>query len=164
MIEDQKPAKKTKTKIPPSDIPEMDESNSDESSSVESLVKASLKEAADFTAEETTTPAPTSRMSEFAKTPMAAKLSGTYHETTGKLKRKFGEYTKDPLLKEEGLNQELLGKVHRLVGSIRTIRVAAREKFESKKVEGRQLLRKHSLKLLDVANEIADDVRNLILK
>lgn len=158
MIEDQKPSKKTKNKPFPTEIlaSEMD------SGSVESLAKASLEGAAEFITPEPT-PAPT-RMEEFAKTPIAAKLSGTYHETTGKIKRKFGEFTNDANLKEEGLNQELLGKVHRLVGSIRTIRVAAREKLELKKVEGKKLIRKHGLKLLDVANELADDVKNLILK
>jgi uncharacterized protein YjbJ (UPF0337 family) len=144
--------------------------NADNPNSVENLVKASLKEANEFT---TPTAAPDSliepstertRMGEFAKTPIAAKLSGTYHETAGKLKRKFGEITKDPNLKEEGLNQEFLGKVHRLVGSIRTIRVATREKYEFKKVEGKKILRKHGLKLLDVANELADDMKNLLLK
>ena len=133
-----------------------------ESGTVENLVKSSLEEASEFITPEPVTPP--SYMGEFAKTPIAAKLSGTYNETTGLLKRKFGEFTSDVNLQEEGLSQEILGKVHLLVGSIRTIRIEAQEKLELKKIEAKNLIRKHSLKLLDVATEITDDVKKLLLK
>lgn len=113
---------------------------------------------------ETPQEAPASRLSEFAKTGTAAKLSGTFNETAGKLKRKFGEMTNDEALKEAGLNQELLGKIHRLVGTIREIRSGTAQKIETKKVEGQKIIRKHGAKLLDVAYELAEDLKKLILK
>ena len=61
-------------------------------------------------------------MDEFAKTATAAKLSGTYNKTAGYLKRKIGEIADDPELAKSGRDQQLLGKIHRLVGSVRQAR------------------------------------------
>lgn len=63
-----------------------------------------------------------SKLDEFAKTGIAAKLSGKFHETAGTVKRKIGEVTGNPELVDEGRKQELLGKVHRLVGAVRGVR------------------------------------------
>lgn len=59
-----------------------------------------------------------------SKTPAAAKMSGTFHETAGFIKRKLGELSSDSALEDAGRNQQLLGKVHRLVGSLRGARNA----------------------------------------
>lgn len=39
------------------------------------------------------------KLDEFSKTANAAKLTGAFHETSGFLKRKIGEFTKDASLK-----------------------------------------------------------------
>jgi uncharacterized protein YjbJ (UPF0337 family) len=70
-------------------------------------------------------PEATSRVDEFAKTARAAKMSGTYHEIVGSLKRKFGGIAEDTDLEKAGRNQQILGKVHRLVGSLRSVRESA---------------------------------------
>lgn len=108
-----------------------------------------------------TAPTP-SRLEKFVQTSTAAKLSGTFNESAGRLKRKIGEITDDATLKDAGLNQELLGKIHKLVGSVREIRETAQTRFEKTKVEGQKILRKHGARLLDVAIDFVDDVKKLL--
>ena len=109
-------------------------------------------------------PSEPTRLEQFAKTATAAKLSGTYNETAGYLKRKFGELTDDRSLEDAGRNQQLLGKIHRLVGSLRGVHSAALEKFNSKRVESLGLCRKHAGKFLDAASDFVDELKNTLLK
>jgi len=109
-------------------------------------------------------PSEPTRMEQFAKTATAAKMSGTYNETAGFLKRKFGQLTDDPSLENAGRNQQLLGKIHRLVGSLRGVHSAALEKFNSKRVESLGLCRKHAGRLLDHASEFVEELKNTLLK
>jgi uncharacterized protein YjbJ (UPF0337 family) len=104
------------------------------------------------------------RLSEFSKTSTAAKMSGKFHATSGFIKRKVGEFTDDANLKNSGLNQEVLGKVHSFVGLIRETRERANEKISKKRDEGMALLQKHGIKLIDVAHDFVTDVKNLLLK
>jgi uncharacterized protein YjbJ (UPF0337 family) len=101
----------------------------------------------------------TSRSEEFAKTSTAAKMSGSVNETAGFFKRKFGEFTGDADLNEAGRNQQLLGKVHRLVGGLREIQELATEKVLTARKDGEKILRKHGGKLIDQASEFLDDIR-----
>ncbi len=101
---------------------------------------------------------------EFAKTATAAKLSGTFNETAGFLKRKFGEFTDDSSLKEEGRDQQLLGKIHHLVGTIRSVRESTVEKISKTRVETQAICRKHGGKLLDVASEFVEDMKKMLFK
>lgn len=109
-------------------------------------------------------PVESSEKEEFAKTATAAKLSGTYHKTAGFFKRKLGELTGDDDLQVEGRNEQILGKVHRLVGTLRGVKEAAVEKINKTRTEGQVICRKHGGKLLDVASDFVTDIKNLILK
>lgn len=104
------------------------------------------------------------KLEQFAKTATAAKLSGTYHETAGKLKRKFGEFTDDPELKKAGRNEEILGKVHKLVGSFRAIKEDAFKKIQLKRKETQTICIKHGGRMLDVASDFIEDIKNVLLK
>lgn len=104
-------------------------------------------------------PVPPSRMEEFAKTSKAAKLSGTFHKNVGSVKKKFGEITNNPELQKAGENQVLLGKVHTVVGIWRGIKTETQQKLEVKKQEGKEILIKHGVKLLDVVHDFAQDVK-----
>jgi uncharacterized protein YjbJ (UPF0337 family) len=103
-------------------------------------------------------------MQEFAKTGKAANASGTYNETAGYFKRKLGEMTDDSKLKEAGRNQQLLGKIHNLVGSLREAREAAVEKFNTTRNESKAICRKHGGKLLDIVSEFVDDMKKTLFK
>ena len=103
-------------------------------------------------------------MDEFSKTATAAKLSGAFNETAGMLKRKFGELTEDASLKEAGSEQQLRGKIHRLVGTVRGIREAAIEKFTNTQKESLAVCKKHGGRIVDVASDLVDDIKKAILK
>ncbi len=104
------------------------------------------------------------KLEEFAKTSTAAKMSGTFHEAVGSIKSKFGEFTDDAELKDAGRDQKLLGKVHRLVGTIRKVREVAVDKFNETRKESLVICRKHGGRALDVASDFAEDLRKLLLK
>jgi uncharacterized protein YjbJ (UPF0337 family) len=105
-----------------------------------------------------------SRLEAFAKTSRAAKLSGVFHQTTGKIKRKIGEFRDDNELQDEGQNQELLGKVHRLVGSIRAIRESAIATANAKRKETQTIFIKHGGRMLDVAGDLAEDLKKTLFR
>jgi uncharacterized protein YjbJ (UPF0337 family) len=104
------------------------------------------------------------RKERFSKTAKAAKMSGAYHETAGFFKRKFAEMSDDSLLEDAGRQQQLLGKVHRLVGSLRGVREAALKKANSTRIESLAVCRKHGGRLIDVASDFVDDMKKVILK
>jgi uncharacterized protein YjbJ (UPF0337 family) len=108
-------------------------------------------------------PEPT-RGDEFAKSATAAKLSGTYNEAAGYLKRKFGELTEDSSLQDDGKNQQLLGKIHRLVGSIRSAKEETAERVRTTRIEVQDICLKHGGKVLDVATEFVEDIKKAIFK
>lgn len=105
-----------------------------------------------------------SKLDEFSKTATAAKLSGAFHETSGFLKRKIGELTKDASLKNDGGEQQLLGKVHRLVGTIRSVREVALERISDTGKESLAICRKHGGRIVDVASDLMVDIKNTLLK
>src|SRR4051812_24101477 len=80
-------------------------------------------------------PADPTFMEKFSKTSRAAKMSGTFNEAAGYLKRKLGEGTDDSVLRQEGRNQELVGKVHHLVGEVRQVRELLVQKVEKTKAQ-----------------------------
>lgn len=108
-------------------------------------------------------PEPT-RLEKFAQTSSAAKLSGKVHRTVGFFKRKVGEMTDDPVLKENGQNQELLGKIHSVVGTFRELRERAMTTAINTSFDGAKVLRKHAGKLLDQAAEFIADIRDTFFK
>ncbi len=114
--------------------------------------------------ETTATPTQPTKMDEFSKTSTAAKMSGTFHVTAGLLKRKLGEFKDDPELAKEGRNQVLLGKVHRLVGTVRGLREGALNKIDAKRKETQAICIKHGARLLDVASDFVEDIKKVILK
>jgi uncharacterized protein YjbJ (UPF0337 family) len=99
-------------------------------------------------------------MEQFAKTSTAARLSGSFNETAGFFKRTFGQLTDDTELKEAGDRQQMIGKVHRLAGSVREVREVAFQKLIKTRSESEKLLRKHGNKLLDLVSEFLDDIKN----
>jgi uncharacterized protein YjbJ (UPF0337 family) len=109
-------------------------------------------------------PSEPTRSEEFAKTATAAKMSGTYHETTGYFKRKLGQLIDDPLLEDSGQNQQLLGKIHRFVGILRGIREDVSSELNSKRIESQAICRKHGGRLLDVASDFLEDMKKTLLK
>lgn len=46
----------------------------------------------------------------------ALKLKGSWNELKGKIKRAYGELTDDDLIREEGKDDELLGKLQQKTG------------------------------------------------
>jgi uncharacterized protein YjbJ (UPF0337 family) len=100
----------------------------------------------------------------FAKTATAAKMSGTYNETAGFIKRKFGELTEDSSLEDVGKNQQLLGKIHRLVGSLRGTKEATLEKLKTVRIEVQAVCHKHGGSFLDVATEFVEDIKKALFK
>lgn len=104
------------------------------------------------------------RTEEFAKTATAAKMSGTYNEAAGYFKRKFGEFTGDAILEDSGRDQQLLGKVHRLVGTFRSLRETATSEFKSKRIETQAICRKHGGRILDVVSDFVEDIKKTLLK
>jgi uncharacterized protein YjbJ (UPF0337 family) len=98
----------------------------------------------------------------FAQTAGAAKLSGTFHQTVGAMKRTIGRVTDNEELKLAGENQELLGKVHELVGVVRDIRATATNKINEKRAQGIRILRTHSGKLVGGITEFARDIKKLL--
>jgi uncharacterized protein YjbJ (UPF0337 family) len=109
-------------------------------------------------------PTETTRLEEFSKTATAAKMSGSYHKTAGFLKQKLGELTDDTFLIDAGRNQQILGRVHRLVGSLRSAREAALEKFNRSRTETQAICRKHGARFLDVASDFVEDLKKTLLK
>lgn len=109
-------------------------------------------------------PSEPTRLEEFAKTSTAANMSGTYHKTAGFIKRKLGILTNDAPLEIAGRNQQLLGKLHRLVGSFRSAQSAVFEKISNTRIESQAIFRKHGGKLLDVASDFVDDLKTTFLK
>jgi uncharacterized protein YjbJ (UPF0337 family) len=95
----------------------------------------------------------------FSKSSAGAKLSGTYNEATGLLKRKLGEFNDDPALSKEGRNQQILGKVHHIVGDIREIRELSKQKLEMTRDDMQKLLRLHGGKLLDGISSFLEDIK-----
>lgn len=104
------------------------------------------------------------KLEAFAKTATAARMSGTYHEAAGFLKRTFGTLSADSALEISGRNEQLLGKVHRLVSSIRGARNAALGKLGRARLESQALCRKHGGRLLDDASEFIDELQEVFLK
>jgi uncharacterized protein YjbJ (UPF0337 family) len=104
------------------------------------------------------------KLEQFSKSATAAKLSGTYHVTAGKIKRKLGEFTDDPELKKAGRNEEILGKIHRLVGSFRSVKEDTITKIKITKKEAQQVCIKHGGRMLDVASDFIEDMKNILLK
>jgi uncharacterized protein YjbJ (UPF0337 family) len=110
---------------------------------------------------------PKSRVSEIleraAGSSTAAKLSGAFHETAGKIKQKVGELSDRPELKADGRKEELLGKVHAVVGEIREIRemiAGSAEKYSSQfKGEYKDLMKSQASRLLDSASAFLDDLK-----
>jgi uncharacterized protein YjbJ (UPF0337 family) len=100
-----------------------------------------------------------SSLDRFSKSSLAAKLSGSYNEAAGLLKRKLGEWGDDPELKKEGRDQEFLGKVHSLVGEVREIRELALEKIRSTRRGLIKITRLHGGKFLDGVSSFIDDVK-----
>lgn len=100
-----------------------------------------------------------SLLEKFAKSSAGAKLSGTFNEATGLLKRKLGEFNDDPDLRKEGRDQQLLGKVHHLVGDIREIRELAKQKVETTCDDLQKMVRLHAGKLLDGVSSFLEDVK-----
>lgn len=105
-----------------------------------------------------------SKTEKFSKTATAAKMSGAFHETAGLLKRKLGELADDKALKDAGRDQQLLGKVHRFVGTIRGLREGAISRVETKRKEAQAVCLKHGGRLLDVASDFVEDMKKIILK
>lgn len=101
-------------------------------------------------------------MEDFAKTSTAAKLSGTYNKATGFVKRKAGEILEDKDLQAEGLKQEALGSVHKLVGLIRETREDFTSKVHETRVEGKKILVKHGVKLMNGVSDFISDMRDLL--
>jgi uncharacterized protein YjbJ (UPF0337 family) len=99
-----------------------------------------------------------------SKSAAAAKMSGTYHETTGFIKRTLGKFSDDSVLERAGRNQQLLGKVHRLVGSLRSARNAVIDKLNRTRTEGQKVCREHGGKLIDGASEFVDELKKVLLK
>jgi uncharacterized protein YjbJ (UPF0337 family) len=91
-------------------------------------------------------------------------MSGTYNETAGFIKRKFGELTRDFSLQDVGKNQQLLGKVHHFVGSLRGVKEETLEKFKTTRIEVQGVCRKHGGRFLDVASQFVDDLKKVLLK
>jgi uncharacterized protein YjbJ (UPF0337 family) len=111
---------------------------------------------------ETDTKAEPTRAERFAKTSTAAKLSGRVNSATGFIKNKVGQMTGNIDLKTEGRNQQLLGKIHKLVGSAREARELVLKKALKTRADGAIILRKHSEKLLDQAIELIDDLKKTL--
>ena len=101
---------------------------------------------------------------DFTKSATAAKLSGVFHQATGLLKSKYGEFTNDEALVIAGSEQQLLGKVHRLVGKVRGVREATLKKIVDSRVESLALCRKHGGRIIDGASNIVDDVTKSLFK
>jgi uncharacterized protein YjbJ (UPF0337 family) len=91
-------------------------------------------------------------------------MSGAFHQTAGILKRKFGKFIDDASLNDAGRDQQLLGKIHRLVGSVRGVREAVFEKLTSTRTETFTICRKHGGRMLDVASDFVDDIKKALLK
>ncbi len=107
---------------------------------------------------------PLKKTGKFAKTATAAKMSGAFHETAGLIKRKLGELADDKALKQAGEDQQLLGKVHRFVGTLRGLRESAISKVETKRKETQAVCLKHGGRLLDIASDFVEDMKKIILK
>ena len=101
---------------------------------------------------------------EFGQTALAANLSGSFHKTVGAMKRGFGKIISDEGLESSGQDEEILGKLHKFVGSLRGVREAAELKLAAKRAESRKILLNHGGKLLDGATACVEDVKNLLLK
>ncbi len=63
-----------------------------------------------------------------------------------------------------GRDQQILGKVHKLVGTIRGVREAAQSKVASTRQETKEICLKHGGRLLDVANDFISDLKKTLFK
>ena len=113
--------------------------------------------------EETIGPQAT-KLEKFAKTARAAKLSGAFHETAGMVKRKVGKFTENTSLEDAGRNEELLGKIHRFVGTLRGVHEATSARLFRTRTEGLAVCQKHGGRMLDVATDFIEDMKNVLLK
>ena len=100
----------------------------------------------------------------FADSAAGAKLSGHYNVAAGKVKKAFGELLDDKDLKKEGRDQELKGKIHKFVGSLRGVREQAIDRFKTTRKETKQICKKHGARLLDVATDFVEDMKKALLK
>ena len=91
-------------------------------------------------------------------------MSGAFNETAGFIKRKIGEFTEDSELEDKGHSQQILGKIHSLVGSLRSARQAAQERLKTTRIETQAICRKHGGRLLDVATDFVEDIKKALLK
>ncbi|MES2962443.1 MAG: CsbD family protein [Bdellovibrionota bacterium] len=91
-------------------------------------------------------------------------MSGSYHQYAGYIKTKLGELTDDSALKDSGRDQQLLGKLHRFVGTLRSVREATTADFNRKRLESQAICRKHGGRLLDVASDFVEDMKKALLK
>lgn len=95
---------------------------------------------------------------------MAAKMSGSYNETAGYFRQKIGQLLDDTILNDSGRNQQLLGKIHRLVGTLRSARTDLVERVKAGRIESTAICFKHGGRLLDVASDFIEDMKKVILK
>jgi uncharacterized protein YjbJ (UPF0337 family) len=109
-------------------------------------------------------PAEPTRLEALLKTSTAAKLSGAYHDAAGFIKSQIGKRLENSELEQEGRDQQLLGKFHKLVGALRGIRDAALSKLDRARSESQALYREQGGKLLKSAIELIDTVKKNLLK
>lgn len=109
-------------------------------------------------------PGEPTRLETFSKTAAAAKMSGTFNEAAGFFKRELGKLAADSALEDAGRNQQLFGKAHRLVGSLRSARDAALDKMGRTRLDSQGLCRKFGGRLLDGASEFIDELKKVLLK
>jgi uncharacterized protein YjbJ (UPF0337 family) len=109
-------------------------------------------------------PAEPTRIETFSKSAAGAKMSGAYHETAGFIKRTLGRLSDDSVLEDAGRNQQIIGKVHRLVGSLRSARNAVLEKLNRTRMESQKVCREHGGRLIDSASAFVDEMKRVLLK
>ena len=105
-----------------------------------------------------------SKVDAFKKTAAAAQMSGAFNQSAGLFKRKMGELTDDTSLITAGREQQLLGKVHRLVSKVREVREAAQKSLTHSRTKGAELFRKHGGQLVDLASDFVDDIKKVLVK
>jgi uncharacterized protein YjbJ (UPF0337 family) len=100
----------------------------------------------------------------FSKTASAAKMSGTYNEAAGFIKRTMGRLSENLALEDAGKNQQLIGKVHRLVGSLRSAHHDVLQRLNRTRLESQAVFREHGGRLLDGTSELVDEIKKIFLK
>jgi len=109
-------------------------------------------------------PVEPTRLETFSKTASAAKMSGTYHEIAGFIKRTVGRLSDNMPLEADGKNQQLIGKVHHLVGSLRSAHNAVLQRINRTRQESQAVFREHGGRFLDGASQFVDDIKKAFLK